>query len=220
MKSGSRLIRFLKIRPSPLSQRNSSDLSAVSTSPSSCQTVVASGTGHALRRHPAELGEVRCPRPGRIEQLDLGRVGRDRLAVVDERDVVDPTALEHDRAMHAAIVDGDARLTLQDRRPSTSAAADVGLPAPALAPAPARRRPARDASPLGAGRTTASPTAASGWSAAAARAAAPPRASAASRRTPGSSRMMPTEKTMARMRFFWSVMRADRSVPGRLDVDG
>ena len=63
----------------------------------------------AARRRPAELGVERIRAAGRREQHDRRRVRIDRLAIFDQREIVDAAALERDRAGEARRLDVHAR---------------------------------------------------------------------------------------------------------------
>ena len=67
----------------------------------------------AGRADVALLGVVGMRTAGRRQQHDVRAVGLDRLAIVLERQIVDPAALERDRALEARRVDGDARAMRQ-----------------------------------------------------------------------------------------------------------
>ena len=76
---------------------------------------------------PAIFGEVGVRRTRRAEQHDLGRVRVHGLAVALQGDVVDPAALERDRAVDGAVVDPHPRRS-RERRPRGSSAARWTLP--------------------------------------------------------------------------------------------
>src|SRR5262249_26052515 len=62
----------------------------------------------AARRGPAEFGVERIGAAGRRGEHDRRRVGIDRLAIVDQREIVDAAALECDRARETWRVGGAA----------------------------------------------------------------------------------------------------------------
>ena len=64
---------------------------------------------------PAEFGIERIGAAGRRQQHDRRRLRIDRLAKLDQRQIVDASAFERDRALHAVGRDRDARRRRQGR---------------------------------------------------------------------------------------------------------
>ncbi len=67
----------------------------------------------AALRHPAMLGVIGVRSAGRRQQHDQRARRLDRLAIVLERQIVDASALQRDRADQARRLDGDARALRQ-----------------------------------------------------------------------------------------------------------
>lgn len=57
-------------------------------------------------RHPAELGVIGLGRVGRRQKVDLGRIGINCLGVLGQCQIVDTTANQIDRPLHARCLDG------------------------------------------------------------------------------------------------------------------
>ena len=126
-------------------------------------------------RGPAELRDVGARSAERRQQADRRRVGRDRLLLVEEQEIVDLRALEVDRAHQRRRADADSRAEakaadteLQSLRASPERSAAIAAAGPAAAcplrsccsadwrsgnsgspPTSSRAAPARSAPPRG-----------------------------------------------------------------------